>query len=207
MGKATKKKASRLDREINVIAARVRRSRQYSFGELRRQTWIESEAAMTRETDALIEDVETGADGILLARSWSAAVQLDLANLLADSAAGSSIRFVIGAWADASGGIEDEGDEGNSEQFDVEDDYGEGWDADQDLYAQDEEVDDDDDLEGEGEGEVEWIGVRDPGGVADEAVRLAQRVGRDCDLRALTHLGIQVDGRSVHVVEVVGMVQ
>lgn len=205
MGKATKKKGSRLDRELGAIAARVRRARQYHFGELRPQLWADAQAATTRETDALIEDVETGADGLLLARSWSAAVQLDLANLLADSAAGSSIRFVIGAWADASGGIEDEGDEGNSEQFDVEDDYGDGWDADQDLCAEDEEVDDDDDLEGEVE--VEWIGVREPGGVADEAVRLAQRVGRDCDLRALTHLGIQVDGRSVHVVEVVGGVQ
>ena len=197
MAKATRKKASRLDREIDDIAARVRRSRQYSFGELRRQTWVESEAATTRETEKLLEDIETGADGLVVARTWTVAVQLDLANLVADSPGGAEVRFVIGAWIDHGGGAD--GDEED------EDDGGdESWDPDQDL-------DDDPDLEDEDEDDqevdVEYIGVRDPGGVADEAVCMITRIGRDCDVRVVTHLGIRAEGRVVHLVEVTGAVQ
>ncbi len=207
MSKNTPRKSnsSRLDREIDAIAARIRRTRRYSFGELEPQVWVEVEAATIREADQLVEDIEDGVEGILLARAWTAAVQLDLAGLIADSPVGTETRFILGAWVDhgveedEDGGQDDEDDEDEADWDDVEDGS-----LDDDRDENDDDVDDDD--VDDDDVEIRWVGVRDPGGVADQAARLIKRVGRDGDFQVRTHLNAETDEGAVHLVEVVGFV-
>lgn len=156
----------------------------------------EIEAASARDTEKLLDGLYGDAE-ILLAKSLSKPVRRDIVARASHAEDGTDLHIVIGAWAaEEQAGAQDSGEAS-------------GWDVDveSDSYDDDEDVADwyADEDEDEGSG-IEFLGVRDPGRVAQQVAELLRGIRRDGDFTICKHVGVTTDDGEVHLVEVKGFV-